>query len=139
MEVAASIVGLLAAGAKLSQFLEQLIQRTVNAPSLAQDINDEIQDFTFVLARLHPLLTAPHNDPNDTTSLADDSQLALVVARSRVTIQELDDEVPRLADGEEMDMRDRLRWVWAEPTLTPILRRLQRHKKSLNLILTTLI
>lgn len=140
MEVAASIVGLLAAGAKISQFLEKLIQRGVNAPALVQDIRDEIKDLTFVLDKLHTLLpdSAPDHDPNDTTSLTNDGHLATLVARCRTTIRELEDKVPQVADGDELDMLDCMRWLWVEPALTPLLQRLEHHKNRLNLILTVL-
>lgn len=138
MEVAASVVGLLTAVAKVSLSLEKTIESTINAPALMQDMHDEIQDIIFVLTKLQSLVPS-HSNPNASMPLADHRRLLNVMLRSMATTQELENLVPQLAVGGKMNMWDRLQWLWVEPTLTPLHQRLQSHRESLNIILTTLI
>lgn len=129
MEVAASVVGLLSAGAKISCSLERLIQGTTNAPSLAQKIKEEMNATNFILLKLHALDLDPTSDPTDRENLAN------TVAYCAATFSELEEHVRRLTVRDKMGIRDRFNWAWAESTLTPLLERLQQHKATLTLIL----
>lgn len=54
MEAAASIVGLLAVGAKVYGSLEYFISTAIDAPLSAITLCDEVRDFRFALERLKP-------------------------------------------------------------------------------------
>lgn len=132
MEIAASIVGLLSAGAKISQAMERFIQSTANAPSLAQTVKEEMNTTSFILSKLHNLDLGP------TSTFADRESLANTVAGCEATFSELEEHTQRLTASDKMDIRDRIYWAWAESTLKPLIHRLQQHKASLTLILILL-
>ncbi|KAI5836764.1 ankyrin repeat-containing domain protein [Morchella snyderi] len=63
----------------------------------------------------------------------------LVMAGTQIatTVADLEKEVDSLA-SDSMDVRTRLKWAWAESTLSGLTQRLQNHKASLNLMLSIL-
>lgn len=138
MEVAASIAGLLTAGAQISKALQHIIQGSVNAPSLAQTIDNEIHDFRFVLSKLQPMVLGSTPLAGSRASIADIGHLTLTLARCVCTLSELETHVDRLIKSGKMDIRHRIRWAWMEPTLMALIQRLQHHKLSLTLILLVL-
>lgn len=138
MDVAASVVGLLSAGAQITILLQQLIQGTVNAPGFARTIEYEMHDFSFVLSKLQHIVLGSTPLNRSRASMIDIHHLSLTLAGCVCTFSELEKEVNDLKRAGKMDIVDRVRWGWAESTFAPLIQRLQSHKLSLTLILTIL-
>lgn len=138
MEVAASVVGLLAAGAQVSSVLQQFMSSTSNAPSLAQSLNQEIGDFRIVLSKLERIVRGSVPLNKSRGSMIDTDHLAFTLAGCVCTFSQLEKEVDRVKSSGKMELLDRIRWARNENTLLYIVQRLQSHKLSLTLILTIL-
>lgn len=137
MEVAASVVGLLMASAKVSSVLQQFITGSANAPALALNIAHEINDFRFILSKLQRFILGSVALNPSRASLIHIDHLSLTLAGYTSTLSELEKAVDSLLLG-KMDFVNRMKWSWAERDLTHLVERLQQHKSSLTLVLTIL-
>lgn len=138
MEVAASVVGLLAVGTQVAVILQQFISSSVNAPELAQFLKHEIQDFRFVLLKLQPIVLGSVPLNRSRASLIDIDHLSFTLTGCVCTFSILEKEVDRIKSNGKMDFWDRIKWARTEATFAQLLLRLQSHKLSLTLILTVL-
>lgn len=136
MEVAASVVGLLTAGAQITLILQSFIESAINAPALARRIHHEVHEFEIILSKLQPIVLGPLD--RSRASLIDIHHLSFTLAGCVCTFSELEKQVSELKCTGKMDFTDRIRWSRAESTFKPLIERLQSHKASLTLILTIL-
>lgn len=138
MEVAASLVGLLAVGAKIGMTLHEFVSNCADAPTIAQTISDEIRDFRFALSKLQPYVRK--NNPSQMTllgaSMTDVNHLSLTISSCIVTFGRLEKIVDKLKPGNQMDTLTRLKWSWSETAISQLVQRLQQHKITLTLLLT---
>lgn len=138
MDVAAAIVRLLTSGAQISLTLQNLIQGTTSAPSLAPTICYEITNFRFVISKLQLVINGTTPVNRSRASLVDIKHLSFTLAGCVSTFSELEQEVRRLSSGGKFDFRSRLQWDMAEEKLAALIQRLKNHKLLLTLILTIL-
>lgn len=136
MEVAASIVGLLAVGAKVCRTLQQFISSATNAPLLAHTLQDEARDFGFALAKLQPYVDGASSMTLLGASSTDVNQLSLTLAAAVVTISRLEEKMDRVIPHGPMTTVYRLKWIFAESDLNQLVHRLQQHKSTMSLLLT---
>lgn len=137
MEVAASVVGLLAVGAQITRVLQDTIQGCIDAPQLARAINFEIQDFSYILSKLQAIVLGSTNLHLIATS-EDINHLSRTLEGCALTLSQVEAEVGRLGDVSKLELRNRLRWTRGQLSLAPLILRIQSHKTSLMLILTIL-
>lgn len=138
MEVAASVVGLLAVVAKVSSVLHQFISGCIDAPLIAQTTCDEVSDFGYALSKLQPYIDGSSPIKLLGASMTDVNQLSVTLAACVVTFSRMEKTMDRLMPptGGGMDPLSRLRWSWAEKGISQLVQRLQQHKLSLTLLLT---
>lgn len=136
LSVAASVTGLMMAGTQITA----LLQRLLDAPSIAQAVEVEISHFVAVLSQLQPFVTGVSSAHQSRTSMVDVQQIQLILTGSVFTISELQAVVGTICQGSAggIGFRDRVKWLWAESNITQLLQRLRDHKSSLTLILTLL-
>lgn len=138
LSVAASVTGLIMAGAQITS----LIQRLVDAPSIAQSVEVEISHFVIVLSQLQPFLTGASNSlaHHSRTSLIEVQQIQIILTGSVFTLSELQAAVGSICQGStnSIGLRDCMKWLLAESTIVQLVQRVRDHKSSLTLILTLL-
>lgn len=124
MEVAASVVGLLAVGAKLYGVLDKFISDFTDAPLIAQTTCDEIRDFRLAVSKLESYVHDPEALYPLGASIADRNHLTLTLSACVSTFSRLEKTVDRLLTRGKMDTIDRLRWSLAEATVAQLILRL---------------
>lgn len=137
LSVAASVTGLIKAGALITS----LVQRLLDAPSIAQSVEAEINHFVVVLSQLQPFLSGAINSiaRQSRASLIDVQQIQIILTGSVLTVSELQAAVSAICQGSaKIGLRDRVKWLLAESTITQLIQRVRDHKSSLTLILTLL-
>lgn len=136
LSVAASITGLIVAGGQIAS----LIQRFLDAPSIAQTVGGEITHFVVVLSELQPYVTGSSSAHHSRTSLVDVQQIQIILTGCVLTVSELQAVVSGLSQGStpNIGIRDRMKWLLAESNISQLVQRLRDHKSSLTLILTLL-
>lgn len=137
MEVALSAAGLALTGAQIGSALHEFISGTSNAPTIAQAIEDEIEDFAQILSRVQSITFGPDLDLSK-ASLIDLNHLSSTLAASVRTFSELEREIDRVKGSGKMDLWNRFRWARAEKNLLFFIQRLQSQKSTFSVILTIL-
>lgn len=137
LSVVASIAGLIMAGIQITTTVGQFISNTTTAPVLARTVSSEVHNFVVVLASLQPIVLGSLNSVTR-ASMIDVDELVVTITACIFTLSDLEREVDGLAVTDNMGIRARLKWAWAEPSILGLIDRLQHHKMSLNLMLTIL-
>ncbi|KAI3325590.1 Rho GTPase activation protein [Xylariaceae sp. AK1471] len=138
LSVAASIVGLIATGAKISQVLASIVSRARHASRDCQNLQFEVESIQAILSQLQLFLLGTRRAPRSRTSLILVNQVITTLATCVTTFSELDTFTEALKSESDLNILDRLRWVAKESEIKGILARLESHKSSLNLMLTIL-
>lgn len=138
LSVAASVTGLLSAGAQISS----LLQGFLDAPNIALVVQVEIAHFVAVLSQLQPFVMGSSTASQSRTSMIEVQQIQIILTGSVLTFSELQLAVDGLTGSQgatsSMGMRGRVKWLFAEASITQLIQRLRDHKSSLTLILTLL-
>lgn len=132
LSVAASVTGLLLAGAKIAV----LIRTLVDAPSVVQAVGLEIHHFVVVLAQLQPFVMGSSSADHTRTSMIEVQQIQIILTGCVLTFSDLQTAIDSL--GQRSTLRARVRWALAESSIKELVQRLRDHKSSLTLILTIL-
>ncbi|KAH0604117.1 uncharacterized protein H6S33_007148 [Morchella sextelata] len=138
MEVAASIVGLLAAGAQVTSILREFLSSVKNAPAIAKRLDDEVIHFQYIILKIDQTVIKGKSLDPDRAALVDINHLCAALTAAVSTFSELEKELDRIKARGKMDFWDRLKWSRAEKNLLNISLRLNRHETSLTLIFTIL-
>ncbi|KAL9601093.1 MAG: hypothetical protein Q9179_002981 [Wetmoreana sp. 5 TL-2023] len=138
ISVAASILGLLGAAAKVSEVLSDFVKGVKDAPRLAHRVSTEVEDLTLCFRRLQTLITSEGLGRRSRAAMITIDQLLIVLTHCVVTFSELEAVLDGLKTRNPIFVSARLRWVAKEQTISRLLQRLQSSKASLNLVLTTL-
>lgn len=136
LSIAASVTGLLTAGAQIAS----LLQRFIDAPSIAQTVGVEIHHFVVVLSQLQPFVAGSSSANQSRTSMIEVQQIQIILTGCVLTFSELQAAVAGLSKGDagNVGIRGRVRWALAESSINQLVQRLRDHKSSLTLILTVL-
>lgn len=137
LSVVASITGLIMAGIQITTTVGQFISNTAAAPVLARTVSSEVHDFVVVISSLQPIVLGSLNSVTR-ASMIDVDELVVTITGCILTLSDLEREVDGLAVNDNMGIRARLKWAWAEPSILGLIQRLQHHKMSLNLMITIL-
>jgi hypothetical protein len=139
LSIAASIVGLLAAGGKLTAVLTQ-ISRLSDGPPLCRSALSEICDVSAALRQMQRFLNDQASIPAERRENVLLEHLAAALTGCVITKDELETVVDDLGlayqESGITGIFDRVRWVRKEKDIQHIIQRLQNHKSSLNLILS---
>lgn len=146
MEVAASIAGLLAAGAQLYSTMEWMISTCIDAPSVAHTTYNEVRDFRYVLVKLKRYVDGSEPITLLGASMIDVDHLSLLLSACVFTFSQLERKLDRLfvrpddyPTPRKMDTLTRLKWLMGQGDIVQLVGHLQQHKSSLNILLTMLI
>lgn len=99
LSVAASVTGLLLAGAKIAALLRTL----VDAPSVVESVGVEINHFVVVLAQLQQFMMGSSSADPSRTSMIEVQQIQLILTGCVVTFSELQSAIDNL--GQRSSLR----------------------------------
>jgi len=138
LSVAASVVGLLAAGAKITKVLGVVISKARGAPENCRKIRTQVDDIIGVLSQLQLFVVGTSRASRSRTSLILVDQVIITLAACVTTFSELDSFARSLQSDADMGVLDRFRWMSKEQEIKDVLQRLESHKASLLLMMTIL-
>ncbi|VUC20103.1 unnamed protein product [Clonostachys rosea] len=133
LSIAASIIGIAAAAAKVGGFLSAFISSTADAPSSAASALASVEDMKMTLSAIQPLMDSLHAVPSSRKGLIQLDHLSVIITHSVLTISELE-SIVCYEDG----LMHRLRWAWNEKRVLGLLPRLDSQKCSLALMVSIL-
>ncbi|KAI1366498.1 hypothetical protein F5Y08DRAFT_133729 [Xylaria arbuscula] len=136
LSVAASVVGLLAAGGKMTSLLFTVITKWRDSPALARSILFEVADISAALGQLQEYLSNRLQASAERGSLIMFDQLLTTLTGCVTTYSDIQFILTALNISEDMTSFDRIRWMRQEDQLNTLVQRLQSHKSSLTLMLT---
>jgi hypothetical protein len=138
LSVAASVVGLLAAGAKLASFLSKTAS-LVGASSSIQAVLTEMREISAALQYLQQFLNGMMNVPAGRQQYILVEHLDGTLTGCVTTYDELGVFVNELnIDPSDIGFLDRVKWARKGRDVAHIIHRLQNHKSSVNLMHTIL-
>ena len=140
ISVAASILGLVGAAAKVTVYLNALVTSVKMAPKLAQSVLLEVSDVSICLSQLQQLLLGMEMGSKSQERLIAIQQLIVVLSNCVSIFSELEEilEPLYLTASVPMSKTKIARWLYREQSISTLLIRLQASKQSLTLIVTTL-
>ena len=138
LSIAASVVGLLGATAKVSAVLNNFIRGTNGAPKLAHGVLQEVGDISACLSQLQVFLLGTKVGSRSRTCLVMVEQVVVTLTACVLTFSELEEILESLHDHKPIRISSRIAWMRKEPALSRLCLRLNSSKQSLNLMLTTL-
>ena len=136
--MAASIVGLLAAAAKVSSILNSVTTRVRAAPKLARDALAEVTAISVCLDQLQSFLERAQTEIESREHLILVDQVLVVLSDCVLVFSELEQILDPLKLEEPWQAHRAVKWMRREKDVAAILTRLQSSKASLSLIMTTL-
>lgn len=135
--MAAGVIGVVTAAAKISSILIKFTKSTIAAPQQAQVVLTEVSDIGGILSHLQSYLLGLEFPNRSRTSLLKVEKVVTVVSGCVLTFSELDKLLDELKK-ENLDMLDCLKWARKESAIAGLVQRLQNHKASLSLMLNIL-
>ncbi|KAI4159715.1 MAG: hypothetical protein LQ342_006330 [Letrouitia transgressa] len=138
ISVAASIIGLLAAAAKISSTLNDFIVKVREAPKLARTVLLEIADISACLNQVQSLLLGVGSINASNQSLLMVNDLDVILSNCVVIFSELEELAEGLKPDQPIQAIDILKWTIKEKAITALLLRLQSSKTSLSLMISAL-
>lgn len=140
ISVAASILGLVGAAAKVTVYLNAVVTSVKTAPKLAQSVLLEVSDVSICLSQLQRLLLGMDLGSKSQERLIVVEQLVIVLANCVSIFSELEEilESLGLTGSTSMSKNKIARWLHRKQSISTLLIRLQASKQSLTLIVTTL-
>jgi hypothetical protein len=138
VSVAASVVGLLGAGAQLLGLLTAFIKSANGAPKAAHNVLSEVADISACLWKLQSFLLGIETAPASRTFLMMIEHIVVTLTSTVTTFSELGGTLDAYSKVQPWSALDRYKWTRREKTITQLLQRLQASKASLHFMLTTL-
>ena len=138
LSVAASVVGVLGAAAKVSEVLTTFIRGAKGAPALANGVLQEVSDIRVCLTQLQSFLLGTRVGARSRTALIMVEQVVVTLTSCVLTFSELEEALEPLKDRTPEQIGSRFAWMWKEHTLGRLCLRLNSNRQSLNLMLTIL-
>ncbi|EQB51669.1 hypothetical protein CGLO_08766 [Colletotrichum gloeosporioides Cg-14] len=135
LSVAASVVGLLAVGCKLSSALFVVVSSTRDAPKSAQSLLREINDISAALGSLQSFVTGRVRASAERGGLILLQHVLTTLTGCVTTYSDLQYIVDGLRIDDHMGLVDRAKWMMQESSISVLVQRLQNHKASLTLML----
>lgn len=131
LSVAASIVGLIEATAKVSS----MIKSVNGASSLLRDVLSEVSDIRVSLGQLQSLVFRLEANIRSRASLLMVEDVIVVLTKAVMTFSELEKVIEQFIS---LSVGSRVRLALKEPTISKLLLRLRSSRESLSFMLTIL-
>lgn len=138
ISVAASLVGLIGAAAKISSILNSVVRSATTAPKLAQNILIEVNGITVCLNQLQTFLMHTQTTHRSQESLVLVDQVLVILSDCVLIFSELEQNLDPLKVEEPWLAHRAVKWMLREKDIAATLTRLQSSKLSLSLMMTTL-
>ena len=140
ISVAASILGLVTAAAKVTEYLNALVAGAKTAPKLARSVLLEVSDVSICLSQLQRLLLGIEMSSRSQERLIMVEQLVIVLSNYVSIFSELEEvlESLDLTSSTPISKIKIAKWLYRQQSISTLLIRLQASKQSLTLIVTTL-
>ncbi|KAK0634144.1 hypothetical protein B0T14DRAFT_86861 [Immersiella caudata] len=138
LSVAASVFGLLTAGAKITSVLFNFAGSVSNASSVVASLVRKMNDIEAALCSLQAYINGSTQPSTDRGALIQLEHVLTTLTGCVTTHSELQCIVDDLDTSADMNTMGKLKWTRHEGTINLILQRLQSHKLSLTLMLTIL-
>ena len=140
ISVAASILGLVGAAAKVTIYLNALVTSVKTAPKLAQSVLLEVSDVSICLSQLQRLLMGMERGCRSRERLIMIEDLVVVLSNCVSIFSELEEilESLDLTSSTTISKIKIASWLRRQPSISTLLMRLQASKQSLTFIVTTL-
>lgn len=139
LSIAASIVGLLTATAKISKTLKNFIGCVKNAPQLAEHVLVEVSNINASLTQVQNFLNSTNSRSQSRKQLVMMEQVVVILSTCVMAFSELESILESLSLEEPTKkLWARVAWTRQESSLKLLLKRLRWSKISLTLVLTTL-
>jgi hypothetical protein len=136
LSVGSAVVGLLAAGGKLTTCLFDIANKINEAPSLAQSLLWEVADISAALGHIQKYVLGTKAITSERGALILLEHVFTSLTGCVATYSDLQTILDGLNIDPGMGLFDRIKWVRQESSLQTSLQRLQSHKLSLTLMLT---
>ena len=134
----ASIIGLLGAAAKISEYLFKFIKSVKDAPKLASSVLQEVSDTSACLNQLQNYLMGTRTTSRPQGNLLMVEQIVVALSNCVLVFSELEEIVESLKPSNRTQSGRLAQWILKEQTITSLLTRLHISKLSINLMMTTL-
>ncbi|KAF2029560.1 hypothetical protein EK21DRAFT_24193, partial [Setomelanomma holmii] len=140
LSITASIVGILAAAAKIVESLHSTISTAKDGPHVLIAIDTEVREMQAALSSLQFLLANLAAAPAHRAAMIQLNQLIITLTDTVLTFSDLDAAIAPFAGlrAAKVPAMQRLKWTQAEEKCLKIVERLQRHKTSISLMLNIL-
>jgi len=140
LSVAASIAGLLSAGAAIAKALGPYVSAARETPQVAFHVHSEVQAATIILSALRSLAQNMASVSRKRAAMIELEQVIVVLTDGVFIFSDLEAAiktlpVPASSSVTRMALRSRVQWAWKEIPLNSLLSRLQSFKSSISLIL----
>ena len=137
LSVAASIVGIVSAAAKVTSILNNFVQSAKAAPKLAQSVLAEVIDVSACLSQVQSFLLGVEEIPRSRQSLVMVEEIVVVLSNCVVIFSELEELLDLMKPHRPIEAGRLLQWTLKEQAIGSLLLRLQSSKTSLSLMLST--
>lgn len=143
LSVAASIVGILAAAAKVAEILEPYVSASKDAPKLARTVHSEVSRVRIILEPLKELLQEVSNPSSPAASYASYirvDHLIVIFTDGVLLFSELETLIRPFRDSvnAQLQLRQRLLWASKRNAISEVLKRMHSFLTSLSALLNVL-
>ncbi|KAK6517506.1 hypothetical protein TWF281_004158 [Arthrobotrys megalospora] len=136
--LAASIVGLLAAGAKLIPWLVEITNKIADAPESVKSVMSELKETSIILEQVQRYVLETWAAAQNRRALILLEHISVTLTGFVVTYSDLEEHVDFVQPNGEISKFDRTKWLFKEKDILDVIRRLQNHKYSLLTMLNIL-
>lgn len=137
LSIAAGVVGVMTAAAKISSLLTNFMRQSKAAPRQAAIVLTEVTETSGILSHLQSFLLGTETAGQSRTCFLQVDHVVAIITGCVSTFSELEKMLDDLRT-ESMDILDRIKWARKESAIMAIVARLQTHKASLSLMLNIL-
>lgn len=135
--ISASITGLVTSAGEVAKLLAPYVSTAPEAPSIAFQVNSEVQNTLTVLLAIEGLIKSIHSSPLRNASLVKIDHVVAVLTDGVLIFSDLE-SVAASGLTTDQGLRSRLRWTRKETTLSALADRLNGFNSSISLILNIL-
>lgn len=137
LSIAVAVAGLIKAACSVTITLTALTTGIQKAPKAVRDLLNETKAVTRILRQLESYLNSAIGVSRSGSSLISLEEVVTVITDCVCALSELESVLSRVKT-EKPGAIDRLKWVWHADAVIKITHRIERHKTSLNLMLSIL-
>lgn len=136
LSVIASITGMLAVTAKLTNLLTDFIKKERNAPSSITTLNHEISDLSICLLQLQPFIRGNKLPTRSRRAAITVEQVVVIVTACVINLSRLEEILDTFRLDQPLSTLKRIQWTRKETEVDRLMAQIRASRTSLNFILT---